>query len=376
MKTHSLGQDCAKSTCLSNSVSRQISANVGGSPRQMLTKCPPYTHLHLYASSDTATRAASTNVALPASVYAAKLAGIRDKLSLAALMRARDEAELSATSNVGNGYHFPIARLLPSKRKDKTMDSGDTLAIVMVGGVRSRLAPLTRERAKPAVPFGGQYRIIDFTFSNCQHSRLRQVFVLTQYKSDSMHRHLRGGRSICSSESGEFITAVPPQLKNGDSWYCGTADTLYQKLELIRRSGAKHVIVLSVDHVYRMNYSDILRQHQESDAELTVGCMKVSLGDARSFGVMSIADDNRIYAFNEKPANCRTSAKHLLEVRPLELRMIGFIWIPPSYWITARFIRGAVHRWDRGVRLCVQGSSQRSHLLSQKKQMQWPRCPG
>lgn len=181
------------------------------------------------------------------------------------------------------------------------MNPRETLAIVLAGGVGSRLAPLTRDRAKPAVPFGGQYRIIDFTLTNCLHSGLRRVYVLTQYKSQSMHQHLRDGWSIFNSQMGEFITEVPPQQRTGDSWYCGTADAIYQNIELIRRSGAKNVIVLSGDHVYRMDYANIIRQHEESNADLTVACMAVDLNDAQSLGVMSVGDDDRVYAFHEKP---------------------------------------------------------------------------
>lgn len=179
----------------------------------------------------------------------------------------------------------------------------DTLAIVMAGGVGARLSPLTSDRAKPAVPFGGQYRIIDFTLSNCLHSGLRQVLVLTQYKSHSMQIHLRDGWSAFNPEMGEYITAVPPQMRTGDSWYAGTADALYQNLYLIERSGAKNVIVLSGDHVYRMDYSEMIRQHDESLADLTIACMEVGIGEANSFGIMSVDEDHLIHEFEEKPSS-------------------------------------------------------------------------
>ncbi|QDT02140.1 Glucose-1-phosphate adenylyltransferase [Rubripirellula lacrimiformis] len=181
------------------------------------------------------------------------------------------------------------------------LKSRENLAFVLAGGVGSRLAPLTRDRAKPAVPFGGQYRIIDFTLSNCLHSGLRQVYVLTQYKSNSMHQHLRDAWSIFHKEMNEFITAVPPQQRTGDSWYCGTADAIYQNINLIRRSRAKNVVVLSGDHVYRMDYAGIIRQHNETNADLTVGCLGVGLEEARQFGVMSVDGDSRVHAFHEKP---------------------------------------------------------------------------
>ncbi|WP_404308780.1 glucose-1-phosphate adenylyltransferase [Neorhodopirellula lusitana] len=182
-------------------------------------------------------------------------------------------------------------------------ESNHTLAIVMAGGVGSRLAPLTRDRAKPAVPFGGQYRIIDFTLSNCLHSKLRQILVLTQYKSHSTQTHLRDAWSMFHSEMGEYIHAVPPQMRTGDSWYVGTADALYQNIDLIRRSNAQKVIVLSGDHVYRMDYRKILQQHDASLADLTVACMEVSLDDAKSFGVMDVDEELRVRDFCEKPSN-------------------------------------------------------------------------
>src|SRR5579859_3173529 len=120
-----------------------------------------------------------------------------------------------------------------------------TLSIVLAGGVGSRLHPLTADRAKPSVPFGGIYRIIDFTLSNCLHSGLRRILIFTQYKSHSLQKHLRDGWSIFNSECGEFITLVPPQMRTGESWYCGTADAIYQNLYLLERSRADHVLILS-----------------------------------------------------------------------------------------------------------------------------------
>ncbi len=177
----------------------------------------------------------------------------------------------------------------------------DTISIVLAGGVGSRLSPLTRDRAKPAVPFGGLYRIIDFPLSNCLHSGLRRIFVLTQYKSDSLHNHLRDAWSIFSPELGEHITAVPPQLRTGDSWYSGTADAIYQNLHLLKRSGAKNVLILSGDHIYRMDYSLMLDAHRRAEADVTVACMEVDLNEAQSFGVMSVDSQQRIRRFHEKP---------------------------------------------------------------------------
>ncbi|MEZ9653121.1 glucose-1-phosphate adenylyltransferase [Vibrio splendidus] len=177
----------------------------------------------------------------------------------------------------------------------------DTLTIVLAGGVGSRLSPLTDNRAKPAVPFGGKYRIIDFTLANCLHSGLRQILVLTQYKSHSLQKHLRDGWSVLNPELGEYITNVPPQMRTGDSWYSGTADAIYQNLYLLSRSEAKHVVVLSGDHIYRMDYAPMLKQHKQSEADLTVACMEVSIDEAKEFGVMEIDESHQINNFTEKP---------------------------------------------------------------------------
>jgi len=176
-----------------------------------------------------------------------------------------------------------------------------TLTLILAGGVGSRLAPLTNERAKPAVPFGGKYRIIDFTLANCVHSGLRRILVLTQYKSHSLQKHLRDGWSIFNPELGEYITPVPPQMRIGDDWYSGTADAIHQNLYLLERSGAKYVVILSGDHIYRMDYASMIKQHVEKNAELTIACMDVSIEEAKSFGVMETDKDNRILSFTEKP---------------------------------------------------------------------------
>ncbi|MCA9214489.1 MAG: glucose-1-phosphate adenylyltransferase [Planctomycetales bacterium] len=178
-----------------------------------------------------------------------------------------------------------------------------TIALLLAGGVGSRLHPLTENRAKPAVPFGGKYRIIDFTLSNCYYSGLRRILVLTQYKSQSLQKHLRDGWSIFNPGIGEYITSVPPQMRTGDSWYAGTADAVYQNLYMLERSGAERVIILSGDHIYRMDYAAMDRFHRKSSADATIACMKVPVADAQSFGVMSVDDDGRIVNFHEKPAN-------------------------------------------------------------------------
>lgn len=179
----------------------------------------------------------------------------------------------------------------------------EAITVILAGGVGSRLSPLTDHRAKPAVPFGGKYRIIDFTLTNCLHSGLRRVLVLTQYKSHSLQKHLRDGWSIFNPELGEYITAVPPQMRTGESWYQGTADAIYQNLYLLTRSEAKYVVVLSGDHIYRMDYEPMLKQHVENEADLTVACMEVPKAEANAFGVMSIDEYQRVYSFTEKPEN-------------------------------------------------------------------------
>lgn len=176
-----------------------------------------------------------------------------------------------------------------------------TIAIILAGGAGSRLHPLTADRAKPAVPFGGRYRIIDFTLSNCLHSGLRRILVLTQYKSQSLTKHLRDGWSVYNAELGDYITSVPPQMRTGSSWYTGTADAIYQNLYLLERSGAEYAVILSGDHVYRMDYAAMLQHHRSSNADVTVACLTVDLQQARSFGVMLVDGEDRITAFHEKP---------------------------------------------------------------------------
>jgi len=176
-----------------------------------------------------------------------------------------------------------------------------TLTVILAGGDGSRLQPLTRERAKPAVPFGGKYRIIDFTLANCMHSGLRRILVLTQYKSHSLQKHLRDGWSLFNPELGEYITAVPPQMRTGESWYSGTADAVYQNLYMLKRSGAERVLILSGDHIYRMDYAALLAFHEQHQAELTLAGMPVDPEQAQRFGIMQIDQAHRITGFHEKP---------------------------------------------------------------------------
>lgn len=177
-----------------------------------------------------------------------------------------------------------------------------TLVLVLAGGEGSRLKDLTRWRAKPAVPIGGKYRIIDFALSNCVNSGLRKIGVLTQYKSHSLLRHLQRGWSFMRDEIGEFVEILPAQQRTDEkAWYKGTADALYQNLDIMRRHGSEYVVVLGGDHIYTMNYTKMLIQHVQSGADFTVGCVEVPREEATAFGVMSVADDMRIVDFTEKP---------------------------------------------------------------------------
>ncbi len=176
-----------------------------------------------------------------------------------------------------------------------------TLAIILAGGVGSRLHPLTADRAKPAVPFGGKYRIIDFTLANCLHSDIRRVLVLTQYKSHSLQKHLRDGWSIFNPELGEYITPVPPQMRVDSDWYRGTANAIYQNKYMIERNDADWVLILSGDHIYRMDYAEMIKSHIQKQADVTVACMDVPLDEANAFGVVGIDNDSRIVSFDEKP---------------------------------------------------------------------------
>ncbi len=178
----------------------------------------------------------------------------------------------------------------------------NTVTVILAGGIGSRLHPLTEDRAKPAVPFGGKYRIIDFVLSNCLHSGVRRVLMLTQYKSHSLQKHVRDGWSIFNPELGEYITLVPPQMRKGERWYSGTADAIYQNLYLLERSGAEQVMILPGDHIYRMDYAPMMKVHLASGADLTVACMDVALNEAHQFGVLTLDGDQRISSFEEKPA--------------------------------------------------------------------------
>jgi glucose-1-phosphate adenylyltransferase len=177
----------------------------------------------------------------------------------------------------------------------------NVLAILLAGGAGERLHPLTRDTAKPGVPFGGVYRIVDFTLSNCMNSDLRRIFILTQYKSLELNRHIRDGWHIYSTEMGEFVEILPPMKRVSDEWYQGTADAVYQNLQSILTEAPEQVLVLSADHIYKMNYADMLAWHQDRGADITIATLQTDPGEARHFGVADIAADYRIKGFEEKP---------------------------------------------------------------------------
>lgn len=176
-----------------------------------------------------------------------------------------------------------------------------TLALVLAGGRGSRLMDLTKWRAKPAVPFGGKFRIIDFPLSNCINSGIGKVGVITQYKSHSLIRHIQQGWGFLRGEMDEFVELLPAQQRIETSWYAGTADAVMQNLDIIRSHSPEYVLILAGDHVYKMDYGTMLAAHVEQDAEITVGCIEVPLDEASAFGVMCIDDDQRIVEFQEKP---------------------------------------------------------------------------
>ena len=179
----------------------------------------------------------------------------------------------------------------------------DTLTVILAGGQGERLYPLTKHRAKPAVPFGGIYRIIDFALSNCLNSYLKRICVLTQYKSDSLDRHIRLGWNIFPYDRGEFIFTIPPQFRASEKWYQGTADAVYQNIYTIERESPEYVLVLCGDHIYKMDYSELLESHVASNADVTVSTIEFPRENASTLGVLAIDDNERIVGFDEKPKN-------------------------------------------------------------------------
>jgi len=178
----------------------------------------------------------------------------------------------------------------------------DVLAVILAGGKGSRLEPLTRDRAKPAVPFGGAYRIIDFTLSNCLNSGVRKNLVLTQYKAMSLDRHINlGWQGYLCRELGEFIDVVPPQQRIDEHWYQGTADAVYQNIYTIEKERPAYVVILAGDHIYKMDYMRLIKHHLENSADLTIGALRVDVSTAHELGVMQVDRQLRVVGFQEKP---------------------------------------------------------------------------
>ena len=201
---------------------------------------------------------------------------------------------MSAKAPLGNSGRY-VSRL-----------TSGTLAIIMAGGRGERLKQLTNSRAKPATPFGGKFRIVDFVLSNCVNSGIRQIAVLTQYKAQSLIEHVQRGWGYLRGEFGEFVTVIPAQQQVGPHWYQGTADAVYQNLEYIRSHHPKHVLVLAGDHIYTMDYGPMIAAHVEKNADISIGVVEVPVALAREYGVLSVSESNRVMRFAEKPANPET----------------------------------------------------------------------
>lgn len=184
------------------------------------------------------------------------------------------------------------------------------LTFIMAGGKGERLFPLTKDRTKPAVPFGGIYRIIDFTLSNCINSGLRKIYVLTQYKSASLQRHIRLGWNFLPSELEQFIELLPAQQRVGNTWYLGTADAIYQNLYTMEMDQPDEVLILAGDHVYKMNYYNMIDFHREVDADLTVGVVEVEKDKSTQFGILEVDSMGRVRGFEEKPVKPKVIPQH------------------------------------------------------------------
>ena len=204
----------------------------------------------------------------------------------------------------------------------------NTVAIILAGGRGSRLKNLTDWRAKPAVHFGGKFRIIDFPLSNCINSGIRQVSVATQYKSQSLIQHIQRGWGFLRGEFSEYVNIIPSQQRLSEEWYKGTADALYQNLDLIRESATKYILVLAGDHIYKMDYGKMLAAHVNSNADMTIACINVPLEDAKGFGVLAVDNEDRVIEFAEKPEN----PKHIPDDTSMAFASMGI------YVFNAKFL--------------------------------------
>ncbi|MDY6951058.1 MAG: glucose-1-phosphate adenylyltransferase [Thermodesulfobacteriota bacterium] len=182
----------------------------------------------------------------------------------------------------------------------------EVIALIMAGGKGERLYPLTRDRSKPAVPFGGIYRIVDVTLSNCVNSNIYKIIVLPQYKAQSLVEHLEAGWNIFSYALGHYLKVVHPQMRTGDQWYRGTADSVRQNLYLIEREAPEHILVLSGDHVYKMDYARLMNYHREKDADITISVIEVPAYDSHRFGILEVSPDYQVNGFQEKPQSPAT----------------------------------------------------------------------
>lgn len=198
---------------------------------------------------------------------------------------------------MSNGKHHQSERFVSYLTRN-------TVALILAGGRGSRLKDMTNWRAKPAVPFGGKFRIIDFPLSNCVNSGIRKIGVLTQYKADSLIKHIQQGWGFMRGEFGEYVDLMPAQQRLSEhDWYLGTADAVYQNLDILRVQNPEHILVLAGDHIYKMDYGAMLADHVANEADLTIGCLEVPLEDAKAFGVMHVDDKRQVIDFVEKPAN-------------------------------------------------------------------------
>jgi len=179
----------------------------------------------------------------------------------------------------------------------------NTVAIILAGGRGSRLKSLTDWRAKPAVQFGGKFRIIDFPLSNCVNSGIRKINVATQYKAQSLIQHIQRGWGFLRGEFNEYVNIIPAQQRISEDWYKGTADAVYQNIDLLREGGAEYILILAGDHIYKMDYGKMLATHVKNNADMTVACINVPLEDAKGFGVLAVDETDRVVEFAEKPAN-------------------------------------------------------------------------
>ncbi len=194
--------------------------------------------------------------------------------------------------------------LLPQQHPSRFISrlTKDTLALILAGGRGSRLGRLTLWRAKPAVPFGGKFRIIDFPLSNCMNSDIRRIGVLTQYKAHSLIRHIQKSWNFLRGEFNEFVDLLPAQQRITASWYQGTADAVYQNMDIIRGHEPEYILILAGDHIYKMDYGPMIAYHVENEADMTVGCIEVSREKAKAYGVMTVNEQGRVVKFTEKPA--------------------------------------------------------------------------